>query len=102
MGDVIDIGAGKRRGRPRRRGVRPRWRPFLSRWLAAIVVVGGFAALILTGPFPPLVMLRHVAAPPNCDAVRAVGLAPALRGQPGYFGSHDRDNDGIACEPWPR
>jgi hypothetical protein len=50
----------------------------------------------------PSLMQRHVAAARNCDAARAVGLAPALRGQPGYYPQHDRDNDGIACEPWPR
>lgn len=36
----------------------------------------------------------------NCDAARAAGAAPISRGEPGY-GSHlDRDNDGIACEPY--
>jgi|GEM_PF-1490320 len=43
----------------------------------------------------------HLAAAPDCHAARAVGLAPALRGNPGYHPRHDRDNDGIACEPWP-
>jgi hypothetical protein len=45
---------------------------------------------------------KHYAAYPNCAAARAVGLAPAYRGQPGYWPQHDRDNDGIACEPYPR
>jgi hypothetical protein len=45
--------------------------------------------------------LRHVAAAPNCTAARAMGLAPAWRGQPGYYPQHDADRDGIACEPWP-
>ncbi|MGD9985502.1 excalibur calcium-binding domain-containing protein [Pseudonocardia sp.] len=35
----------------------------------------------------------------NCDAVRAAGKAPILRGQPGYASHLDRDNDGIGCEP---
>ena len=48
-----------------------------------------------------LITLRHVASYPNCDAARAVGLAPAYRGQPGYWLSHDRDQDGWSCEPWP-
>ena len=34
----------------------------------------------------------------NCDAVRAAGADPIYRGQPGYAGHLDRDNDGIACE----
>lgn len=41
---------------------------------------------------------QHVAAWPNCRAAYAVGLAPALRGEPGYYDRHDADNDGIACE----
>jgi hypothetical protein len=52
--------------------------------------------------WPLTVALRHAAATPNCTAARAVGLAPAYRGQPGYYPQHDRDRDGIACEPWPR
>ena len=47
-------------------------------------------------------MARHLAAMPNCDAARAVGLAPARIGSPGYWPAHDADNDGWACEPWPR
>ena len=35
---------------------------------------------------------------PNCSAARAAGVAPLLRGQPGYAAKLDRDNDGVACE----
>ena len=35
----------------------------------------------------------------NCDAVRAAGKAPLLRGEPGYRTGLDRDLDGEACEP---
>lgn len=38
----------------------------------------------------------------NCSHMRALGLAPAARGELGYAPHLDRDNDGIACEPWPR
>ncbi|WP_353646322.1 excalibur calcium-binding domain-containing protein [Mesorhizobium sp. WSM2239] len=31
---------------------------------------------------------------------RAVGVAPARRGQPSYWPSHDADWDGVTCEPW--
>ncbi|WP_027052424.1 excalibur calcium-binding domain-containing protein [Mesorhizobium erdmanii] len=48
----------------------------------------------------PLTALRHFAAFPNCAAARAVGLAPARKGQPGYWPTHDADKDGIACEAW--
>lgn len=47
-------------------------------------------------------MARHLAAMPNCAAARAVGLAPARIGRPGYWPAHDADNDGWACEPWLR
>ena len=36
----------------------------------------------------------------NCDAARAAGKAPIYRGQPGYRPGLDRDNDGVACEPY--
>jgi hypothetical protein len=35
-----------------------------------------------------------------CSDVRAAGKAPLLRGQPGYAPHLDRDDDGIACEPY--
>jgi hypothetical protein len=38
----------------------------------------------------------------NCAAARAAGAAPLYRGQPGYAAHLDRDNDGIACEPYSR
>jgi hypothetical protein len=34
----------------------------------------------------------------NCTAVRAAGVAPIMRGGPGYSSKLDRDGDGIACE----
>ena len=34
----------------------------------------------------------------NCDAVRAAGRAPILRGEPGFEQKFDRDNDGVGCE----
>ncbi|WP_346995778.1 excalibur calcium-binding domain-containing protein [Dietzia sp. SLG310A2-38A2] len=34
----------------------------------------------------------------NCDAARAAGAAPLMRGDPGYAPKLDRDNDGVACE----
>ena len=74
--------------------------------IAAFAAVGLIA---LTYPvfqnlsrWPLSVVLRHAAAVPNCSAARVVGLAPASRGQPGNYPQHDRDRDGIACEPLPR
>jgi hypothetical protein len=67
----------------------------------AVVVVLAFHFLV-TSPWPIGLTLRHLAAAPNCAAARAVGLAPARKGEPGYCASHDRDGDGIACEVWRR
>lgn len=36
----------------------------------------------------------------NCAEARAAGAAPLRRGDPGYGPHLDRDNDGIACEPY--
>ncbi len=60
------------------------------------------ASLLALSPWSPMITIRHVLSYPGCDASRFVGLAPAIRGTPGYWPSHDADNDGIACEPWPR
>jgi hypothetical protein len=38
----------------------------------------------------------------SCAAARAAGAAPLYRGDPGYSPNLDRDNDGIACEPYRR
>lgn len=37
---------------------------------------------------------------PNCASARAAGAAPLHRGEPGYRAPLDRDDDGIACEPY--
>jgi hypothetical protein len=44
---------------------------------------------------------RHVVAAWDCDAAHLVGFAPALRGEPGYWDSHDADQDGTSCEFFP-
>lgn len=36
----------------------------------------------------------------NCSEARAAGAAPIRRGELGYGPHLDRDNDGIACEPY--
>ena len=61
-----------------------------------------YLGLVLFSPWPPLVTLKHIAALPTCAAARAVGLAPASKGEPGYWSIHDPDGNGTACEPWER
>jgi len=77
------------------------------RWIlmtvAFAVGVGAvYSALEASSPWPAVTTLKHLLAAPNCSAARAMGLAPAYRGHPGYWPKHDADNDGIACEPWPQ
>lgn len=74
--------------------------------LVALSIVAGIvaanilhAATVQTG-WTTSETARHILAIRNCDAARAVGLAPARRGEPGYYDRHDRDKDGIACEVW--
>lgn len=38
----------------------------------------------------------------NCREAIQAGAAPIYRGQSGYAGHLDADNDGIACEPYRR
>jgi hypothetical protein len=72
--------------------------------LAKVIVLAvlGVVIVAVTSPWSLPDTARHIAAAPNCDAARAMGLAPSYKGDPGYWVKHDRDRDGIACEPWPR
>lgn len=73
-----------------------RWAKMLA--LAAIGVAllyWGFTSLT---PWPLTAALKHLAAFPSCEAARAVGVAPASKGEPGYWQRHDADGDGTACE----
>lgn len=83
--------------RPRR--LRPRAFLLLAATAGVLIAVGSFMA---TGSWPVDVKLRHLLAATNCSTARAVGLAPALRGEPGYYLHLDADGDGIACEPYSR
>ena len=71
--------------------------------VAALAAIVAFAVVwgLGSSPWPVMTTLRHIASAPNCGFARLVGLAPARRGEPGYWKRHDRDGDGIACEPWP-
>ena len=53
-----------------------------------------------SSPQAPTAQLRGGVYFANCDAARAARAAPILRGQPGYRPALDRDNDGVACEPY--
>ena len=67
----------------------------------ALIALAGCAALVLTSPWPLRPSPRHLAAAPSCTRARAVGLAPARRGEPGYRTYHDPDPDGWSCASLP-
>jgi hypothetical protein len=69
--------------------------------LSGVCIIGLLAYEISQKPWPITVTLGHIAASSNCNAARAMQLAPARMGQPGYYPKHDADHDGIACEPYP-
>ena len=70
------------------------------------VFLAGFAlAAVLIGSSQRPVMLiggqqAGSLAPKNCAEARAMGLENIPRGSPYYGPWLDRDNDGLACEPW--
>ena len=78
-------------------------RYYRSAKIAVLAAIVAFAVSwgLGSSPWPVMTTLRHIASAPNCGFARLVGLAPAKRGEPGYWKRHDRDRDGIACEPWP-
>jgi hypothetical protein len=67
--------------------------------LLSLCIVVGMA--LIESPWPASTTAKHWFSYPNCAAARAMGMAPASAGQPGYYLRHDRDGDGISCEPWP-
>lgn len=73
-------------------------RPLL---VVGLIAGAGLAALVLTSPWPLGLTLRHVAAGPSCSLARAVGLAPARHGEPGYWSWNDPDLDGWSCASLP-
>lgn len=65
---------------------------------APVAAVPGYESAPAAAPAPVAAAPPASAYYPNCSAARAAGMAPILRGQPGYAPKLDRDNDGVACE----
>jgi len=66
----------------------------------ALVALLSFALTCLVlglSPWTPGMTIKHVAAFPHCTFARAVGLAPAYRGNPGYWSRQDEDGNGRSC-----
>jgi hypothetical protein len=75
-------------------------RRFIKPMLFGLLIGGAILLAFQFSPWPMGTTIRHLLSRTNCDSARAMGLAPALRGEPGYWQKLDRDNDGIACEPF--
>lgn len=56
-----------------------------------------YLGLTQFSPWDVPTTLRHLAAGGGCDIARAVHLAPAQRGEPGYWSYLDPRHKGIAC-----
>ena len=87
--------------RPRQR-LELKWSPEFLLVIPVVAVLGLVGLKFASSPWPVSMTFKHMLAVRNCAAVRSVGLAPAYRGEPGYYAHHDSDGDGWACEPWPR
>ncbi|NNE25079.1 MAG: excalibur calcium-binding domain-containing protein [Rhizobiales bacterium] len=68
--------------------------------LGLFALGGGVTYALMNSEWPFWTNVKHYAAFAGCDAARALNLAPAHRGDPGYWRKLDADNDGIACEPY--
>jgi len=71
--------------------------------LPVLLLIGSFAviaALTTLSPWPLATTVRHVASFPSCGLARVIGLAPAYRGDPGYWTHQDEDGNGRSCETW--
>jgi hypothetical protein len=103
---IVDLRVRRRAREARPKRVR-RWLDW-TKWgpiilvIAAAVVGAGILIQDLTRSAEKFgswnYAVRHLLASNNCDAADGVRLGKARRGQPGYYPSHDADNDGIACE----
>ena len=65
-------------------------------WAVAIVMAAQLG-LRSFGFGSDSVALRHLVAGTGCDAASEVGLAPAHRGDPGYWRRLDPANTGVSC-----
>src|SRR5688572_20930011 len=82
------VGRTSRRGKWRETG-RRLLRGQLRLWHAVVLAFALAATLIATqsilSGWRLTDTLRHLAASPSCHSARLVGLAPSIRGNPGYF-----------------
>ena len=77
------------------------YRPAGLAMITGVALGAAYVAVATISPWPPLTVSKHIVASYGCEAARGIGLAPARKGEPGYWPKNDVDADGIACEPWP-
>jgi hypothetical protein len=68
--------------------------------LPIMTILAGLSVGLVASPWSTMATMKHFLSLPSCAVAHSLGLAPALRGDPGYWSWHDRDGDGIACEPF--
>lgn len=87
---------------------------YLKRWLArrhigrvrlSIIIAAALAAAIIALAYRQLELRAALATGgepgasfADCATARSAGVAPLLRGLPGYSARLDPDGDGVACE----
>jgi excalibur calcium-binding domain-containing protein len=100
---VVEGGVKQRASGPKKRRYGPRLRRDHLRFAVMAGAAAGLLGFVLwQSKWPMLTTLRHLGAYPNCATARVFSLTPAHQGEPGYWPHLDADDDGIACEPWPR
>lgn len=85
-------------GADRRIGLSPARLFMLAMTSPVFIVTMAVIIYFAASPFSISDTARHTVALGGCDSARAVDLAPAREGQPGYHAIHDADKNGVSCE----
>ncbi len=66
--------------------------------LIAAFIGGGGAFGVLAADMGSIELAaRHLAAAPHCETAKLAGMAPAVRGEAGYWAHNDPANEGVSC-----
>ncbi|MFQ6553805.1 excalibur calcium-binding domain-containing protein [Aestuariibius insulae] len=66
--------------------------------LPLVVLSISLSIYIRTSPFPMQVTIAHLMSMSGCRMTQHLGLAPAVKGAPGYHARNDANGNGVACE----
>ncbi len=67
-------------------------------FLPVVIASISLSIYIRTSPFPMQVTIAHMMSMSGCAMTRHLGLAPAVKGAPGYHVRNDANGNGVACE----